>query len=413
MRNMRAIWIACLAAFCLSACATTPPPDIADDRPPANDPGKPGPIINEPQPHPDPRPDPRPDPISRPQPHPGGPNINPFSVLPYWSSSDLRPAMAAFRRNCDVWMARTPSAPMIARKPEYGRIGDWFEACQAASRTGVSAGAARAFFETQFSPVNIATSGGSSGLVTGYYQPEIEARRRPDNVFSEPILTLPRSESARRLPRAKITGSGSRIIAYGRPIDVFFMQVQGSGVLRFQDGTKVRAGYAGNNGYKYKSIGRVLVERGQMNLEQASKQRIEDWMTRAGPRAARELMNQNPRYIYFAESRINPGEGPQGSMGVPLTAMGSVAIDPAFYPYGVPIWLTVKLPQTGGDYRGIETGQLLIAQDSGNAIKGAMRGDLYFGSGDYAGERAGVMKHPARWTVLLPKSLAKRLIPRS
>ena len=213
-------------------------------------------------------------------------------------------------------------------------------------------------------------------------------------------------------PRSEINANSSRVIAYGRPIDVFFMQIQGSGRLRYPDGRSLRAAYAGNNGKPYTSIGRVLVERGEMKLSQASKQSIEAWMERNGPKKTRALMNENPRYIFFAEQSVaidafGIEEGPRGAMEVPLTEMGSIAVDPRYHPYGTLVWLETKLPQEGGDYKGKETGILVSAQDTGKAIRGALRGDLFFGAGDDAGNRAGVMKHDVRWKILVPKSIAR------
>ena len=129
-------------------------------------------------------------------------------------------------------------------------------------------------------------------------------------------------------------------------------------------------------------------------------------MVRNGPRAARDLMNENPRYIYFTEQSIRPGEGPQGAMRVPLTGMGAIAVDPRYHPYGSLMWLETTLPTQGGDYRGQQTGILVTAQDTGSAIQGPLRADLFFGSGEAAGERAGVQKHRARWMILLPRQIA-------
>jgi len=176
--------------------------------------------------------------------------------------------------------------------------------------------------------------------------------------------------------------------------------------LRFKDGKTLRAAYAGNNGKAYKSIGKVLVDRGELTLQTASKQAIEDWMARNGRKAARALMNENPRYIFFAEQVIEGSEGPRGAMRVPLIAMSSIAVDPRYHPYGMPIWLQTTLPQKAGDFRGKPQSILVMAQDTGSAIRGPLRGDLFFGSGEAAGARAGVMKHRAIWTVFLPKKLA-------
>jgi len=288
-------------------------------------------------------------------------------------------------------------------RQEFGTVNDWLSACSAAQATpDLDNATARSFFESEFLPVTLSGAADNQGLTTGYYQPEIPVRRVKDSVYSEPVLTTPVNAGNLTLARKNITEQISKVLAYGRPIDVFFMQVQGSGVLVFADGTRVRAAYDANNGRPYSSIGRILVERGAFTLEQASKQRIEDWMAQAGPAATRDLMNENARYIFFKEETILPGEGPKGAMRVPLTDMASIAVDPAHYPYGLPVWLETTLPSVPGDYRGTDRQLLAIAQDTGKAIRGQNRADLYFGSGTNAGDLAGVMKHTARWTILLP-----------
>ena len=331
-----------------------------------------------------------------------------FQSVPGWGQADFTNALISFQRGCSELLDMNPGEQLHSRR-EFGTAGDWYGPCAVAGATPVlDSQTSRAFFESEFLPVNLSAGGTPEGMVTGYYQPEIQARRSKDSVYSEAILTTPTNSSNLTLPRSQINESTSSVIAYGRPIDVFFMQVQGSGVLVFPDGRRVRAAYDANNGRPYTSIGRVLVERGAFTLEQASKQRIEDWMTQNGPAASRELMNQNTRYIFFKEEIIQPGEGPKGAMRVPLTDMASIAVDPSHYPYGLPIWLDVKLPDYPGDYRGIQKQLLVISQDTGKAIRGPYRADLYFGSGQAAGDRAGVMKHTGRWTVLLPFGLAIR-----
>lgn len=353
-------------------------------------------------------------PAPDPEPAPPAPPKDPlnakaaFAALPFWSHADVRPALSAFSRTCGVWERKSPDAYLNPKRPELGTIKDWSKGCDAIKQAKTSESTARAFFETYFYPQDIRTSSADTGIITGYFQPNIPVRRRATAEFSEPILTLPRAEATRTLPRSKITARSSKVIAFGRPIDVFFMHVQGSGILTFADGTQVRAAYDGNNGHDYTSIGGVLISAGYMTAEQASKQSIETWMYQNGANAARMLMNENKRYIFFKPEKIEGKDGPAGAMGIPLTAMGSMAVDPAFHSYGVPIYVRTKLPLAPGDYRGADTAVLAIAQDTGKAIKGLLRGDIYFGSGDVAGGRAGVMKHPGRWTVLLPQSLARQ-----
>ena len=413
---LRRILIAGMMA-CLSACATVsvPPepeaPIITEET--SAEPAVESPqeiVIAEPVPEPAPAPE-----VTAPPP----PTDLPLEVeiyetpkwynqLSHWHSADHRPALESFKRSCASFAKADLSVQLNPQQPEYGRYNDWIPACDEALFVGSSKSDTRRFFEDQFEPLVLATPQGSEGLLTGYYEPEIDVRKRPDAKYSEPILAKPKSELVQNLERSQLGPNWSRVIAYGTPIDVFFMQVQGSGRIKFKDGTTLRAAYAANNGKTYKSIGKVLVERGELTVEQASKQAISDWMERAGPEKTRELMNENPRYIFFVEQKIGTGEGPRGAMRVPLTAMGSMAVDPRYHPYGTLAWLETTLPQKPGDFRGQKTGVLVSVQDTGNAIRGPLRGDLFFGAGDVAGDKAGVMKHPVRWTILVPKAISPK-----
>lgn len=397
-RSARAALSLCVA-LTLSACATTKSPIELDPD---------GIVIAEPVPIAPPAP-----PIPAPPPAPSEPPPEPiveapivetpdaFSSLSGWAEADLEPALAAFERSCESMLQADPDAPLNANLPHYGSYGDWAEACEAVPH----ATNARPFFESLFTPVVLSTEESDEGLLTGYYEPEVDVQIEPDAIFSEPILAVPKSKKVQRLPRAKLGPKSSRVIAYGRPIDVFFLQIQGSGRLRYADGRVLRAAYAGNNGRPYRSIGRVLIQRGDLNRDQSAKRNIEAWMADVGPEKTRDLMNENPRYIFFSEQAIAPGEGPRGGMQVPLTAMGSIAVDSRSHPYGTLAWLETRLPQAPRDYIGEQTGLLVVAQDTGSAITGALRGDLFFGAGPDAGALAGVMKHPVRWTILVPKSL--------
>ncbi len=406
----RLVGLVFLGSFA-AACTTVPDgPNFPD--PDVENPG----VLVEAQPLPAPPPAPR---VQTPRPAPIEPPPEPvieapapsgFAALPFWSGHDPTPALSAFVRGCETWAQADDGALLNPNLPQYGTYGDWRVTCQGATvLQSVSPGPAdaRQFFESWFAPVSLTTPTAVDGLLTGYYEPEVDVRLSPTAEFSEPILAKPKSEAKTQLPRAEVNASTSRVIAYGRPIDVFFLQIQGSGRLKYADGRILRAAYAANNGQPYRSIGGVLIRRGELTRDTASKQSIADWMVRNGRKAARDLMNENPRYIYFTEQSINPGEGPQGAMRVPLTAMGAIAVDPRYHPYGSLAWLETTLPTAPGDYRGQATGILVTAQDTGSAIKGPLRADLFFGSGDDAGDRAGVQKHRARWTILLPRNIAR------
>lgn len=328
-----------------------------------------------------------------------------FARLNGWSDHDPRPALEAFRRGCLVLTKGRANERLNPNLPQYGTFSDWWPACEAAFETVNSPLGARAFFEDHFTPLNLSARTGPEGLLTGYYEPEVPVRIKPDQTYYEPILAWPRRKANRTKKRSDINARSARVIAYGRPIDVFFLQIQGSGRLRFSNGRVIRAAYSGNNGHPYRSIGRVLIERGEVPANKSSKGDIERWMDENGPGAARALINENPRYIFFSEQKIFAGEGPRGAMRVPLTTMGSVAVDPRYHPYGSLVWMDTTLPQAPRDYVGARTPLLVVAQDTGSAIRGPLRGDLFFGSGSVAGSYAGVMKHPVRWTILVPKAI--------
>lgn len=318
---------------------------------------------------------------------------------------------------------------MSAQAGYAGTVGDWRGVCtQAAMIQAMGAGsdAARGFFEREFTP--FALSG--TGRLTAYYEPVVEVRSRPDPEFSMALRARPadlltgdlgqfiaglegrrivgRANEDRFEPyrsRAEIERGNLGVpIAWGRPIDVFFLQVQGSGRLAYPDGSQARAAFAAHNGLDYVSIGRVLIDRGQLSPHNASKDDIEAWLRARGPAAWTELFNENPRYVFFQLMPMSdPNRGPFGSQGAPLTPMASLAVDPAYHAWGVPVFLQAAI-HGDPDWSG-----LTIAQDAGGAIQGPLRGDLFVGWGDEAGFRAGRQNADARWFVLLPNALAARI----
>ena len=396
---MRRLPLALAAALALCACETVPDadPDSATTRT----------VVARPRALP-----PVPPIVTRPPPPVTDAPVEPtverpsrFAALEGWAKADLAPALSAFRLSCQTWTDADPEAPLSPRLPQYGTFADWALPCAAAAL----ADDPRTFFEAEFAPVALSTPDEDAGLLTGYYEPVVPVRRVPGDGFTEPVLAVPDDPAVQRLPRAELGPTSSRVIAYGRPADVFFMQVQGSGRLRFNDGLSLRAAYAGHNSKPYTSIGGVLIRRGELTRDTASKASIERWMRDNGPEATRELMNANARYIFFEEQAVPDtpgGTGPRGAMRVPLTDMGSIALDPRYHPYGTVAFLQTRLPRRKGDFRAAPASLLVVGQDTGGAIKGPLRADLFFGSGDEAGDLAGVMKHPVRWTLLLPRAIA-------
>ena len=301
-----------LLAFGLSLSACTTVKDAPVKTPeqigsPPSITGPSAPVVVHPAPNPAPAPTPTPAPPAAapppiveiiptpPAPTPINPQASAVAALSGWRDSDVTPALISFNRSCKAWAKAKASDYLNPSLPEYGTYGDWAQPCAAAKSVNVDYGSAHDFFESYFEPVHLAPRNGEMGLLTGYYQPEIEVRRRADAFYNEPILAVPKSAASKKLPRSKIGASTSRVIAYGRPMDVFFMQIQGSGHIRFADGATVRAAYAGNNGYNYKSIGKVLIDRGEITKNKSSKRDIEAWMAKAGPAKSRALMNENKR----------------------------------------------------------------------------------------------------------------------
>ena len=341
-----------------------------------------------------------------------------FRELPNWETARIELPLSAFKRSCLKLQDRSAGDYLANVAPWAGYVAEWLPACDAVNEA-VDDESARQILEALFTPVEITDPNGNSRF-TGYFEPLYEARYTPTPPFTEPVPALPadlvpngaspkqrlRDGSLRPYPsRAEITTNGVSAIAYAHPADVFFLQIQGSGRLKFPDGRTVRAGYAAHNGHPFRSTANWLMETGRITPGEANMQGIRAWMDRAGPFETRLAMNRNPRFVFFrALPEGDPGLGPEGAQAVPLTPLSSMAVDTDIHPLGVPMYVQTTAPGLGGDWAG-----LLVAQDTGGAIKGAVRGDLYFGTGPEAGERAGTMNAPGRLWVFLPKGVAARI----
>jgi membrane-bound lytic murein transglycosylase A len=355
-----------------------------------------------------------------------------YEQLSGWHADDPRAALSAFRRSCaklDQYGAATPMGP----GPWFGAVGDWRPICaDAATVAEGSADRARDFFEGHFSPYLVVDGDNPEGLFTGYYEPLLFGSRRFGGAYTVPIYRPPddlvRVDLARFNPalagyaiygrvqggefvpyhsRADIeTGAladrGLELLWVDDPIDQFFLQVQGSGQVQLDDGSLTRVGYASQNGHPYRAIGRDLIEIGVLTRDQVSLPAIKAWLE-AHPGDAPDIMARNRSYIFFEERpELGPDDGPLGAQGVSLTAGRSLAVDPRYVPLGVPVWLETTVPWPEGV---APLHRLMVAQDTGGAIKGVVRGDVFFGSGARAEAAAGHMKSPGRYALLLPKAL--------
>ncbi len=249
--------------------------------------------------------------------------------------------------------------------------------------------------------------GERQGLFTGYFEIELHGSLHRHGAYQTPIYRRPPDlGSGQHFSRAQIedgalAGRGLALVWVDDPIDAFFLQIQGSGQVRLDDGRTIRLGYAGQNGLPYVAVGRLLIERGQIPRGKVTMASIGAWM-RAHPKAGAALRRDNPSYIFFREIK---GGGPIGAERVVLTPERSLAVDRAYIPLGTPIWLDAEERFMPGE----RIRRLVVAQDTGGAIKGPVRGDLYWGAGTAAGDRAGAMDARGRYYLLLPRMLADRL----
>ena len=356
-----------------------------------------------------------------------------FHDLPGWEADDHAAALGALRRSCATLAARAAD-DALDTAPLGGRVGDWRAACAGAE--GVAGAArARAFFEAHFTAYEARNNADAEGLFTGYYEPELRGAERPGARYTVPLYRRPHdlvsadlglfrptlageriagrvSEGALRpyASRAEIdagalAGRGLELAWVDDPVDAFFLHIQGSGLIAFEDGSTRRIAHAAGNGHAYHAIGRSLVERGAMSADEVSMPSIRAWLA-ANPEQASALMQENPSYIFFRWlGEGEAAEGPLGAQGVALSAGRSLAVDRRFVPLTTPLWLDAGVPDPdpAGEDRRVR--RLVVAQDSGSAIRGPVRGDVFWGTGEQAGAVAGRMKHPGRYWLLLPRGL--------
>lgn len=335
-----------------------------------------------------------------------------FDRLPGWADDRQSAAIPAFLKSCARLSARADAGPFDAAavSVDYGRNRDWRELCRAAAALPPGDDAAvRRFFETGFVPMAVADYGSAEGLFTGYYEIELNGSRQRHGRYQTPIYRKPPDSGSEPGPaRAAIedgalAGRGLEFLWLDDPIDAFFLQIQGSGRVRLNGGGSLRIGYAGQNGHPYVAVGRLLIERGMIPRDKLTMAAIRVWMKQF-PAAGAALRRENPSYVFFREIA---GDGPIGAQGVALTPERSLAVDHAFIGLGIPVWLDAEERFAEAD----KVQRLLVAQDTGGAIKGPVRGDLFWGTGDAAGSRAGVMNARGRYYLLLPRTVAIRLAP--
>jgi membrane-bound lytic murein transglycosylase A len=328
-----------------------------------------------------------------------------FDELPGWSKDNHSEALKPFRQSCLEILGR-PAARFFG-KERFGSLKIWRETCLKLKPERFKVPHyARRFFEENFQPFLVRDENPDAprGFFTGYYEPEIRGALKQHGKFQTPLYMPPNdltetSEpyfSRREIERGAIKNMAKTIAWVADPVDAFFLQIQGSGRIRLPNNRIIRVGYAAHNRHSYTSIGKVLIERGALSRANVSMRSIRAWLAR-DPVQAQELMQLNARYVFF---RLMKGGGPVGAQGVVLTAGRSLAVDPKFISYGLPVWLDTKDPVAA--QRPLQ--RLLIAQDTGGAIKGAVRGDIFFGHGRIAATKAGYMNRRGQYFVLIPQN---------
>lgn len=387
---MLRLFLACVAAILLSACAALPPaPKTAalcpcpEVKPPAEKPLQPA----------------------------------AWSDLPGWDGEDLAASFEAFKTSC-ISLDRQPL---------------WRPICaEARGLFAVDPTELRAWFESHFKPWQLVNPDGArTGLITGYYEPLLKGSRTrgkphlyPAFAPPEDLIDVELGELYPELKHMRLRGriEGRRLVPYWSraewsqqepqrspqallwlddALDFFFMQIQGSGQVLLDDGSRVRLSYADQNGHPYRSIGRWLADQGEMPIDQTSMQGIKNW-AKAHPARVQELMNANPSLVFFRELPAD-GAGPPGAMGLALTPERSIAVDPRNVPLGAPVWLATTWPSEDRPLQ-----RMMLAQDTGGAIRGVVRADFYWGSGPEAGASAGKMKQKGQMWVLMPQAYAPK-----
>jgi len=352
-----------------------------------------------------------------------------WSALDSWAADDHAAAFATFLASCHPLLRTIPAKSEI--RPMYLALTHVCRQALAAGRP--TAEQARVFFERNFRPLRISKLGENAGFLTGYYEPIVDGSRVPTGIFKVPIYRRPRDlvpplnsagpgfpnkgKSLRRTPSGELVpyydrgeildgaldGQHLEICWIKDPTDALMIQIQGSARVRLEDGTMLRITYDAHNGYPYVPVGRILIERNIIPRQEMSLERIREWM-RANPQSAEEVRRQNRSFVFFRIAGLFDDREAVGAQGVPLTPGRSIAVDNSLHVYGTPFFIEAGLP-LANEKRTASFDRLMIAQDTGSAIVGPARADIYWGAGDQAGHVAGGIRHPGRFAMLVPREL--------
>lgn len=332
-----------------------------------------------------------------------------YAQIDGWEEDSSAEALPAFLKSCETFKKR-PQTAKLHTTGVGGNYSDWREVCDKAASLQTTSEQdpiiAKQFFEENFQPYLATNNGNPEGRFTGYFEINLRGSYKKTAKYKYPVYKNPCKKEKGKpyycradIVAGAMAGKGLELAWVDDPVEDFFLHIQGSGRIHMEDGTVLRIGYDGQNGHPYIPIGKVLIDSGEIPREKMSAQAIKDWL-RSHPERTNEILNTNPSYVFF---RVLKEEGPIGAQGVALTPYRSMAVDKRFVPYGAPIFVNAAL--TGSENPNQPFNKLLIAQDTGGAIKGPVRGDLFFGNGEEAEHLAGHQNNLGRYFILLPKKV--------
>jgi len=335
-----------------------------------------------------------------------------FVSLQGWQDDDHTAAYGAFLKSCSAILNGTTA--MRKARPVYGAL---FNVCERAKAAGpLDREQTRIFFENNFNPVRVAPPGQTEGFFTGYYETEVDGSRFPSDEYKIPIYAAP-AETVRKkastvfgnldrtaIEEGAIAGKGLEICYVKNPVDAFFTQIQGSARVKLDSGKMMRLNYVASNGQRYYPVGKDLIDRGIVTKEEMSMDKIRDWME-ANPDEGKDLRRKNRSFVFFTETSLGENDECIGAQGIPLTPGRSLAVDKKIHVYGTPIWIDAELP-IASEKPDTKFRRLMVAQDTGSAIVGPARADIYFGHGEEISHIAGRIKQHGQFVMLVPRSVA-------
>lgn len=364
--------------------------------------------------------------------------VSSFDKLPGWKQADAKRSLVTFQQSCKTMLRQNPQQSAGSQQITM-QIGEWYPACRAALQLkSINDKKARSFFQKWFTPVEFYDKKPVTGLFTGYYMPLLHGSLTKTDEFNVPLYGLPedlvsvdlshftkgvitkhtfgRVEKGALKPyytrkdinKGAIEKKAPVIVWVNSQIDRLYLEIQGSGIVKLPNGDKIYVGYAGENGAPYTAIGKVLIDRGIMTKDNASMQRIRAYLDQ-NPKKMMSIINKNASFVFF---KVLNQKVALGAQGIGLTAGYSLAVDRQWIPLGTPLWLSTTRPDAKSGSP-LNFQRLMVAQDTGGAIRGAVRGDVFWGSGKDATNIAGLMKNPGHYWLLLPKETVKQAVPSS